>query len=86
MKAITLRNIPGPIDHAIRKKAKKQGLSINKALVQILEEHLGEKNTQAGKHRFHELDALAGSWSEKDAFAFDQVLAQQRAIDLSLWK
>lgn len=86
MKAITLRNLPGPIDHAIRKKAKKQGLSINKALVQILEEHLGEKKTQAGQYRFHDLDALAGSWSEKDAIAFDHTLAQQRAIDLTLWQ
>ncbi len=86
MKAITLRNVPEPIDNAIRKKAKKQGLSINKALVQILEEHLGEKKTQAGKHRFHDLDALAGSWTEEDAIAFDQTLAQQRAIDLTLWQ
>lgn len=84
MKAITLRNVPGPIDHAIRKKAKKQGLSINKALIQLLEEHLGEKTTQAGTHRFHDLDALAGSWSEEDALAFDHTLAQQRTIDVTL--
>ena len=86
MKAITLRNVPAPIDHAIRNKAKKQGVSINKALIQLLEEHLGEKTAQTGHARFHDLDALAGSWSNEETTAFNQTLAQQRAIDLTLWQ
>ncbi len=85
MNAITLRNVPGPIDTAIRKKAKKQGVSINKALIQLLEEHLGEKTAKTGHARFHDLDALAGAWSKEEASAFNQALAKQRSIDLALW-
>jgi len=28
--------------------------------------------------RFHDLDALAGTWSDEEAAAFDQLLAEQR--------
>jgi hypothetical protein len=46
---------------------------------------LGEKTSQTRHARFHDLDALAGSWSNEETSAFNQALAKQRTIDLALW-
>jgi hypothetical protein len=34
----------------------------------------------------HDLDVLAGSWTRKDASAFDRALDAQRRIDPDVWE
>ena len=41
MKAITLRNVPGKVAHAIEAKAREMHASLNRAVVMLLEERLG---------------------------------------------
>lgn len=85
VKAITLRNIPSDLDKTIRQRARRKRVSVNKAVIGLLEEHL----TQAATKRadvYHDLDDLCGAWTKDAADAFDQALAKQRAIDLDLWK
>ena len=83
MKTITLRKIPPEVAKIIRRTADTKGISINKAVVSLLEENLGSK----GKKRtlYHDLDYLAGSWTRQEAQAFEKTLARQRAIDEELW-
>ena len=85
MKAITLRNLPDAVSRLIRRKAATEGISLNRAVIQVLEERLGLSHPLP-EPRHHELDELAGSWSDTEAQAFDHALAAQRAIDLDLWK
>lgn len=85
MKAITLRNLPSDLDKAIRKRARGKRMSVNKAVIGLLEEHLTQaKLKRAELH--HDLDHLCGSWTKEAADAFDRALAKQRAIDPDLWK
>jgi hypothetical protein len=85
MKAITLRNIPPDLDKAIRKRARGKRVSVNKAVLGLLEEHLS-----SGKHKrlelHHDLDYLCGSWPQDMAETFDKALAEQRSIDPDVWK
>jgi hypothetical protein len=85
MKAITIRNIPPAVSRAIRQKADTERTSLNKAVVSLIEERLGA-GWKARKMRHHDLDFLAGSWTRQEAEAFDEALAEQRAIDAGLWK
>ena len=85
MKAITLRNLPDAVARLIRHKAANEDISLNRAVIRVLEERLG-LGGPLPEPRHHELDALAGSWSEEEAQAFDRALAAQRAIDPELWK
>lgn len=85
MKAVTLRNLPPTLDRTIRQRAKKRGVSVNKVVIGLLLEHLGESEKQPVK-RYHDLDDLAGSWSEQEAEVFDSSLAKQRATDQEMWK
>lgn len=80
MKAITLRNLPDQVTRSIRQRAATEGISLNRAVIKVLEERLGSDSVH------HDLDDLAGSWSEAEARAFDRALAAQRAIDPELWR
>jgi plasmid stability protein len=85
MKAVTLRNLPPQLDRTIRQRAKQKGVSVNKVVIGLLQDHLGESE-QKRTRRYHDLDELAGSWDKQDAEAFDRALAKQRGIDLEMWK
>jgi hypothetical protein len=87
MKAITLRNLPPEIEKAVRKEADRRRTSINKAVITLLEgKAQGRKKRQARAKEYDDLDALAGSWTKKDAAEFDKALTAQRLIDPELWK
>jgi plasmid stability protein len=87
MKAITLRNLPPELAKAVRKEAERKHISINKAVISLLQGKTeGQKRKKISKVRHRELDALAGSWSKKEAAEFDKALAIQRSIDPELWK
>lgn len=85
MKAVTLRNLPPAVERTIRQRAKQKGVSINKVVTSLLQEHLGEAEKRPVR-RYHDLDELAGRWNKQEADTFDQVLAKQRAIDPEMWK
>lgn len=85
MNAITVRNLPPAVAKAVRDKARKEKLSLNKAIVRLLEEATGvEKGKKKVIH--HELDHLAGTWSEEEYQQFMGSLREQRQIDPEMWK
>ncbi len=84
MKAITLRNLPDAVSRLIRRKAAAEGISLNRAIIQVLEERLGVSRSRP-EPRHQDLDDLAGAWSDAEAREFDRALAAQRAIDPDLW-
>jgi plasmid stability protein len=85
MKAMTLRNLPPQLDRTIRKRAKKKGVSVNKVVISLLQDHLGESERKLVR-RYHDLDELAGLWSKQEAKLFERTLAKQRGIDPEMWK
>lgn len=87
MKAITLRNLPPEIEKVVRKEAERRRTSINKAVISLLEGKAeGRKKRQTRATEYDDLDALAGSWTKKEAAEFDRALTSQRSIDPELWK
>ena len=85
VKAITLRNIPPHVARLIERKAREEKTSLNRAVVSLLEQRTAVREN--GKRTIHrDLDFLFGSWTQKEAAAFDADLAEQRKIDPELWK
>lgn len=78
MKAITIRNLPAELDKAIRKR-----VSVNKAVIGLLEEHLTPGKLK-GAERHLDLDHLCGAWTDDNAGAFDRALDKQRKIDQAI--
>ena len=65
---------------AIRRRAKEQGSSLNKAVIGLLKKSLGKGRRKPERVVYHDLDALAGSWSKEEATMFEAALRDQRAI------
>jgi hypothetical protein len=77
----TIRNVPGVVDRALRRRAARQARSLNEVAVEALARGAGVEH-EASEH--HDVDFLFGSWVEDRAV--DRALADQRAIDPELWK
>jgi hypothetical protein len=85
MSAITVRNLPPKVARAIREKARRERLSLNKAVVRLLEEATGAtRETRKVVH--HDLDRFFGTWTRKEADAFDRALLEQRQVEPEMWK
>jgi hypothetical protein len=84
MKAITLRNVPPDIARVVKKRATERRQSLNKAVLELVAEGAGLKKPAKKQHT--DLDALFGTWSKKEADAFDRHLRELRKIDPEVWK
>ena len=85
MKPITLRNLPAPLAQAVRERAAKYHVSLNKAVIQLLEESVGSSGPGPG-HVHDDLDHLINSWTPPQGRAAERHLAEQRRIDSELWR
>ena len=85
MNAITVRNLPAAVAKAVREKARKEKLSLNKAIVRLLEEATGVARRKERVFH-HDLDHLAGTWSEEEYQQFMAAVREQRQIDPEMWK
>ena len=87
VKALLLRGLEEKLLNEIKKKAKKESLSMNKYIILLLEENLGfaEKH-QKGIKKYDDLKNLFGKWSSKEYQAFSENVKKQRTIDEELWK
>jgi hypothetical protein len=85
MGAITLRNLPPAVAKAVRDKARREKLSLNKAVARLLEEATGGSTGQK-KVVHHDLDKFFGTWTKREADAFDASLHDQRQIEPEMWK
>lgn len=85
IKTVTLRNLPPEMARFIRRQAKKDKTSINKTVIKLLEQRVGEQGNRAHRTLHHDLDSLAGSWSAEEAAEFESHLSAERNIDSELW-
>jgi DNA-binding ferritin-like protein (Dps family) len=85
MGAITVRNLPPELARLIRQKAKKEKISLNRAVIGLLEEAVGVgKRKEEVLH--YDLDRFFGCWSKEEYEEFNEALREQRQIDPEMWK
>jgi hypothetical protein len=86
MNAITVRNLPPAVAKAVKEKARRDKLSLNKAIVRLLEEATDNAGKGGRRIVHHDLDRFFGTWTKNEADAFDEALKEQRQIDPEMWK
>jgi DNA polymerase III delta subunit len=75
---------PDAVKKTVQKEAAKKGVSLNKAIISLLERAVGTKVPEKKKRvLYHELDHLAGLWSREEAASFDKSLKAQRKVSAS---
>ncbi len=85
MTTMTLRGIDETLAQALKELARNQGVSLNTLALRLIREATGvDKRKRTLVH--HDLDALAGTWSEGDELSFLAATRSLEAIDEDLWK
>ena len=77
---ISLRNLPKEVEKAIRETSHREGISLNKATIRLLEAQLRKPA------RNSDFEEFFGTWSSADADAFDAALVQMRQVDPADWE
>jgi hypothetical protein len=87
MKQLTIRGVDSKLHHDLKAEADRLGLSINRYILSILRGTVGRDNgSQRGNSvQYHDLDHLAGTWTQGDAAEFERQLTAQRPIEEDLW-
>src|SRR5437868_8305587 len=82
---ITLRKLPAPVARAVREHAARYHISLNKAVIQLLEGALvaGGPARPVGDD---DLARLAGAWSPRTARDAERRLAELRKVDPADWR
>jgi hypothetical protein len=84
VKSITIRGIDGDLDQVIKSRARQDNLSVNQWIVNILKTATGTGKATLFKE-YHDLDALAGGWSEEEAKTFLKGIEIFERIDEDIW-
>jgi len=79
-----LRNIAPEMMFLLKRKAEDRNISVNLLILQLLESELGIAK-KVKKTVFHDLDDLAGTWTEEDKSSFEFNTKPFEQIDKELW-
>ena len=83
IKQMTLRQVPNAVEKGIRARTRKAGCSLNRAMIELMEEAL--KIRPADKKR-RDMSRLAGQWSHEECAAFERHTMVFERIDKETWK
>ncbi len=86
MTVISIRGIDDKAIFRLKKQAQQEGSSLNSLVVKVLETVAGVRVAEKTNERFDDLDALQGTWSDRDAAAFESATASFAQIDSAMWK
>ena len=80
MPGISVRGLDEVQLDQLKEQARQQGISLNRLVLRRLTGDTSEPNT-----RHHDLDALAGTWSEQESDGFSAAIAPLEQIGPELW-
>jgi len=79
---MTLRQIPDAVGEGLRTKARKAGRSLNRATIELLEQALGIRATDAKKR---DLSRFAGQWDREACRTFERNTRVFERIEAEAW-
>lgn len=85
MKSITIHGLDERLSKKISEKARREGLSLNRTIKNLLEEALGLTSRKKKDHRDDFVDFL-GVWSEEDVKTFESAIQDLSSIDPKDWQ
>lgn len=84
MKAITVRNLSPELARFIRDEARRQGQSLNRTVIALLEQAAGLVRPTKPR-RYHDLDKYIGTMTDEDAEIVMKAVEEQRQIEPEMW-
>ena len=85
VKNLSLRGIDEDLSENLKKLSQKEGISLNKTVLKLLEDSVGIKRRMR-LNIYRDLDDLAGTWSSREEKEFKDKIHFFEVIDKDLWK
>ena len=87
MQQLTVRGFDDELSAAIQRLAKREGISLNQAVLRLLRKGAGLADRGAGRAKVgNSLDHLIGTWTQEEADEFDAALKEFEQIDEEVWR
>jgi hypothetical protein len=84
--SITIREIDKTTTEWINREAKRRGVSVEKLSLQLLRKGIRLEREKSKLPTYHDLDSLAGTWSEDEAQEFLNAVSDLEQVDEKLWR
>lgn len=85
MATMSIRGLDDQALARLKSQAEQEGSSLNSLVLRLLQ-GTGTPVQSGALKKFGDLDALAGTWSDKEAQAFERNTAAFAEVDAALWK
>lgn len=86
MADISLRGLDDNTAKRLKSEARRRGLSVNTFVIQLIRQGIGLRKPENRQETHHDLDSLAGTWSEDEVSTFLKAVADFEQIDEALWR
>ncbi len=86
MSTIIVRNLDEQTHDRLKREAKALGVSVNTLMQEFIRNGLRSRRAQGASGRYHDLDALAGTWSAREEREFFEHIRPLSEIDEELWR
>ena len=84
-RSITIDDVDDATASWLAEEAGRRGVSVESIAGQLLQRGLEWERRRAALPTYHDLDVLVGTWSEDEAVAFLQAVANFEQVDPALW-
>ena len=83
---ITIHHLDDASAEWIEEQASQRGVDKEEVVLQLIHRGIDVEQKKAQLPPYHDLDPLAGTWSEEEAAEFDEATASFRQVDAELWR
>ncbi|MEN3332452.1 MAG: hypothetical protein V7641_1817 [Blastocatellia bacterium] len=83
---ITIQNMDEATAKWIDEEAQRRGVSTEALVVELIHKGIDLERQESHPQTYHDLDALAGTWSEEEANEFLNAIADFEQVDEKLWR
>lgn len=84
--SITIQDIDDVTVKWIDEEAKRRGISVESLIVELIYKGVDAERELLQHPVYHDLDSLAGTWSEEQAAEFLNAVADFEHVDEKLWQ
>lgn len=85
-RSITIHDIDDAMANRLVEESERRGMSVERVAGLLQQRGVEWERRQAEPPIYHDLDALAGTWSEDEATAFSQATEDFEQVDPGLWQ
>lgn len=83
---LTITHLDRTATEWIEQEAQRTGMPIETVARRLIYRGLEVERQQARRQRYHDLDALAGTWSTEEVDEFRHAIADLSHVDPTLWQ